>query len=301
MSLLKKNIKTAWLVVMGFFMSVTANAFNQPPTNFSATTFLDAAPPGLYYMNYFLFIDGNKAVDKSGETIPGNGRVNAITQLNQIAYVSPVRFLGANVGGEVVVPVVAATGKGSVGPNLLTNNTAGVGDLVVGPFLMWYGKLFDKPLMQRFELDFIFPTGKYDKNMAINPGANLHGIEPYYSFVWMFSDRWETSWRLFYMKSSENKDTHIKPGDLFHLNYAVSYSVLPKLRVGAAGYMLTQLSEDEFNGVKLVDSKEKAMAVGPGLVYMGQGFTMMLSHPVEFGVRNRFQGSRTTLQIIHKF
>jgi len=37
------------------------------------------------------------------------------------------------------------------------------------------------------------------------------------------------------------------------------------------------------------------------LAYQGPGLTAMLSHPIEFWGQNRFVGSRTTLQLIHRF
>ena len=54
-------------------------------------------------------------------------------------------------------------------------------------------------------------------------------------------------------------------------------------------------------GTSAAGSKERAVALGPGLAYLSPGVTLMLTHPIEFGVRNRFKGSRTTLQIIHHF
>lgn len=295
----------ALLLLLGSLSSVV-NAYNQPPVNLSATTFMDGgAPQGFYYLNYAVLTEGRQAMDKNGDVISGDGRVNALVNLHQFYYVSKIKILGASLALDVAMPVAAVTMRGQLGLLPLSANTAGLGDLIVGPALHWDGKTFlGKPVFHRIESDWTFPTGKYDKNKLANPGSNLLTVDSYYSFVWFFHPRWETSWRLWYAIHNEN-DEHffgkVKPGQLFHANYAASYALTPKWRIGGAGYYLQQTTEDVINGVKSTGSKERGYAFGPGLVYMGQGLAIFLSHPIEFGVKNRFKGSRTTLQMIHKF
>ncbi len=70
---------------------------------------------------------------------------------------------------------------------------------------------------------------------------------------------------------------------------------------GAAGYIFRQVTDDKLAGARQPDSRERVFALGPGIVYQGQGLTVMLSHPVEFWAQNRFVGARTTLELIYKF
>lgn len=274
-----------------------AAAFNQPPVNLLTTSFLDGgAPPGFYYINFLIGTRGAKAMDRDGNAILPGAEVDVLVNLNQFYYITSKKVLGGSLALDVLVPVVSPTAR------VLTANTMGVGDLVLGPALHWDGgTLLGRPLFQRLEVDVVFPTGRYDKAIAVNPGANHYTVEPYYSFVWLFSDKWETSWRVFYAVHGENKDTRTKPGQLLHANWALSRQIGGKWRLGAAGYALRQTTDDEVAGVKVAGSRERVYAAGPGLVYLGPGLTMMLSNPVEFGARNRFQGSRTTLEIIHRF
>ncbi|MFA6094062.1 MAG: transporter [Elusimicrobiota bacterium] len=278
--------------------------FNQPPANLSATTFLDGgAPPGLYYLNYSIFSQTGKAVDKDGKTIPGGASVNAFSQLHQFYWLTDLKVLGGNLGIDVLVPVVAVTASGTLYDTIpVTAHTAGLGDFMAGLALQWdKGTLLGRPLFQRFESDLNMPTGAYDKNKSANPGSNIWTLDSYYSFVWLFADKWETSLRLWYAFNSENDQTKVRPGQRFHVNYALSREILPKLRLGAAGYVLRQTTDDKIAGVRQADSRERVLAAGPGLVYQGQGLSAMLSHPIEFGGQNRFIGSRTTLQLIYKF
>ncbi|MBK8871470.1 MAG: transporter [Elusimicrobia bacterium] len=301
------NLVRKGVVVIGLGThAICLWAFNQPPLNMSATTFLDGgAPQGVYYLNYSIFVDGNEPLDKDGNVIPGGARVNALTNMHQLYYHSPLSLLGGDAGFMVALPVVGLSAKGSLGPNPLVADTAGVGDFVFGPALHWDGKtLFGQPVFYRAELTITLPTGRYSNDGKLDVGSNLTTYDPYASVVWFFRPKWETSWRFFYTAHSTNHDYGegtLRPGQAFHLNYAVSREVIPKWRLGMAGYYLQQLTEDTINGVKQMDSKERVMSAGPGFVYLGQGLTAIFSYPIEFSVENRFKGSRATLQLIHKF
>ena len=280
-----------------------ASAFNQPPTNLSLTTFMDGgAPPGLYYVNYTLFLNGQRAVDKDGKTLSGGAKVSALSQIHQLYWVTPYKVLGGKLALDVFQPLVAVNVAGSLGGTPLTATTGGLGDFGFGPALQWDGgTLFGRPVFQRVESDLILPSGHYDKSKSASPGSNVFTLDSYYSFVWFFADKWETSLRAWYAFHSENPDTKVKPGQRLHFNYAVSREVLPKLRLGAAGYFLRQVQDDKVAGTRIADSRERVMALGPGLAYLGSGLTVFLSHPVEFLGQNRFVGSRTTLHLVHKF
>ena len=300
-------------ILVGFGLGLSSLwAFEQPPLNMSATTFLDGgAPRGFYYLNYSIFVNGKEPLDANGNVMPGGAHVNVLTQLSQFYYHSSLRFLGADAGFMVAVPLVAMTSRGTmpIGPNgapvPLVSDTAGLGDLVVAPALHWDGKsLLGRPVFYRVEFDVTLPTGRYQKDGAIDTGSNLTTYDPYFSVVWMFDPKWETSWRFFYTVHSANHNSPkgtVEPGRAFHLNYAVSRELIPKWRLGVAGYYLQQLTEDRIDGVQQADSEERVASAGPGFAYMGNGLTAMFSYPIEFSVENRFKGSRATLQLIHKF
>ncbi|MBI4054782.1 MAG: transporter [Elusimicrobia bacterium] len=291
-----------FLVAGGFLQQ--AWAFQQPPANFGVTSFLDGGPvpPGVYLVQYLQFADGREAIGSDGDPVPGGARSTALAGLTQIFYVTRFSLAGGALGLDMVIPVAAPTGDGFLGAVPVTSNTGGLGDIALGPALQWnHSSLLGRPLFHRLEVDAILPTGKYDTSFSANPGSNLLTLEPYYSFTWLFAPGWETSGRLLFAVHGRNDKTDIRPGPLFHLNYAVSRQVLPRWRLGASGYFLHQVRDDRVGDAASADSKERAFALGPGLVYSTPSVTFLVSHPVEFGVRNRFRGSRTTLQIIHRF
>ncbi len=292
------------LTFLLFSFVPSARAFNEPPVNLSLTSVLDGGPvmPGLYLVEYAVAVHQDQASDKDGNVIPGGAKVDSVTNTHQLVYISDQKIGGANLGVDFVQSVIGITSQGTIGSFPITSNLAGLGDFVFGPILQWnQGTLGGAPFVQRVEFDVTMPTGRYDKSFAANPGSNMWVFEPYYGFTWFFAPGWETSWRLIYTASTKNPDTQIKPGALLHANYAFSYGVTQKWRIGAAGYALQQLGDDQSAGADSPDSKERAIALGPAIGYAMPGLGVFLNHPFEFGTRNRLRSARTTLQLIIKF
>jgi hypothetical protein len=301
---MKKIIAIGACLGLSWAAAEPAGAFNENAVNLGSTSFLDGGPvkPGTYLVEYGVLVNGFRARDKDGNQIPGGAAIAVSGLTTQVVHVTPWKILGANFGLDAVLPIVTPSAKGSLGPVPVTANTGGLGDLIVGPLLQWNETtLFGRPFMQRIESDVCMPTGKYDPNFAVNPGVNFWTVDSYYAFSWFFAHGWETSWRFWYAFNGENGATHVKAGQLAHVNFAMSREVLPQLRLGVSGYALRQTTDDKLDGARVPDSRERAFALGPGLVYQNPAFLLVLSNPIEFGVQNRFAGTRTVLQLIHKF
>ena len=292
-----------------------SSAFNQPPLNLGLTDILDAPPgPGTYFTEYIQAYSSDKFKDKDGHDIPGDPEVATVLSMNQLVHVYPHKILGGHVGADVLLPIVAIGSSGTLGPpiagtppagplNAVTSNPAVLGDLIVGPFLQWFDtKLLGRPFLQRIELDFVLPTGQFDKKYVLNPGSNLWTIEPHYAFTWFLTPQLSTSWRLMYDYSTENDDTKVKPGQVFHLNYSVEYECFKNFRGAVAGYYLQQTTEDETNGVKGNGTKEQVFAIGPAVFWgASPNFFLGLKTQWESSAENRPEGNRTTLRMTYKF
>lgn len=201
-----------------------------------------------------------------------------------------------------LAPYVNVRTTNSIGPILLTRNTPGLGDTTIGNWIQYRDfKLLGKPYHFRVEVDVTVPSGKYDKMYLVNPGFNLYMVEVYYAWTWLFADKWETSGRLHYTYNSENKGLWVKPGKMVHCNFAISREILPKFRVGGGGYFLRQFTCDKYFKVKARGTHEQVIALGPGIVYQNEDILLLLDWVKEFAVRNRFQGSRATMQLFYQF
>ena len=302
-------------VVLTGICGTPVQAFNQPPLNLGLTDILDGGVPGVgtFFTEYVQAYESDTFKDQNGDDIPGQPDIGVLLSMNQLVHVYKHKLLGAHIGVDVLLPVVSISGNG------IPTNPGLLGDLTVGPFLQWLDtKLLGRPIVQRFELDFTFPTGEYDKKYALNPGSNHWVIEPYYAFTWFLTPKLSTSWRIHYTYSTKNDDpfdglkaagvTELTPGQAFHFNYSLEYEFFKGFRGALAGYYLKQLTEDDTNLGDLKNitgdstTKEQVFAIGPAIHYFfSNQFSAGLKTSWETGTENRPEGNRTTLRFTYLF
>jgi anthranilate 1,2-dioxygenase (deaminating, decarboxylating) large subunit len=255
-----------------------------PSVNLGFTSFMDGGPPagpGFYYQQYLTWITSGEQKNNDGDTI-SFPRIDVLVSLNQFIYQSdqPILF-GGKWGVDVIVPVVS-THINEEEPGPLNDGGYGLGDVLVGPFLQWdpimtgEGENARPLFVHRIEVQTIFPTGKYDDDDALNPGANVYSINPYWAATLWITPKWTASWRIHYLWNSENDDpwvgygagvNDVQPGQAIHANFATSYEILPKqLRAGFNGYFLKQITDSQINGADQ-DFQSQVLGLGPGAMY----------------------------------
>ena len=307
----------------------TGTALDQPPLNLGFTSFMDGGPPsgpGWYFSQYLQYWSNDKVNDGNGHQIalpvPGAGtvspNVDAWISLTQLIYQSDQKLLlGGKWGLDVIVPTVYADASPSgmllPGGEPLTDNTGGVGDLLVGPFLQWdpimgkNGPIF----MHRVEFQMLLPTGKYNSAHEINPGSNFFSFNPYWAGTLFLAPRWTASWRLHYLWNAENHDpwdfyggaSNTQAGQTIHGNFASSYEVLPKkLRVGVNGYYLNQFEDTKRDGVEVPFTQQEVLGLGPGFLWsFSQDDHLFFNTYFESNATWRAEGWRINLRWVHHF
>lgn len=301
------RVVLSMLVAVVLLSAGPAFAYLQPNVNLGFTSFLDGGPPagpGHYLSEYLQFYSADELVDGPP------GEVDAWVLMNQYIYQSdqPVLF-GGKWGLNVMLPIVSLDMSSPV----LTDNGDGFGDLLIGPFIQWDPIMGEKgPLMlNRIELQTIFPTGDYDQARDLNQGSNHYSFNPYWAATVFLGPKATISWRLHYLWNGTNDEFtsggrapegDLDPGDAVHANFAAAYEVLPKqLRIGINGYWFDQISDTKVNGVVQADD-EKVFAVGPGMVYhFSQDSHLFFNTYFESGAESRPEGDRFNLRYVHHF
>lgn len=300
------------MVALALF-SGSAFALGQPNVNLGFTSFLDGAPPagpGLYLSEYLQYYTADQINDESGDKIDSFEGVDVWVLMNQLIYQSdqPILF-GGKWGLNVMLPIV------SIDADVLPDNGSGLGDLLIGPYLQWDPIMgANGPLMvNRIELQTIFPTGKYDSDDLLNPGSNHFSFNPYWSATVFLGPKATVSWRLHYLWNDKNddfsfggampKDVDLEPGDAVHANFTAAYEVLPKqLRLGINGYWYDQISDTKVDGDKRKDMEEKVFAIGPGAVWhFSQDTHLFLNAYFETDAESRPEGERYNMRFVHHF
>lgn len=300
------------LIALTLF-SGTAFALGQPNVNLGFTSFLDGAPPagpGLYLSEYLQYYTADQINDESGDKIDPFEGVDVWVLMNQLIYQSdqPILF-GGKWGLNAMLPIV------SIDADVLPDNGSGLGDLLIGPYLQWDPIMgANGPLMvNRIELQTIFPTGKYDSDDLLNPGSNHFSFNPYWSATVFLGPKATVSWRLHYLWNGENddfsfggalpSDVDLEPGDAVHANFSAAYEVLPKqLRLGLNGYWFDQISDTKVDGDKDKSLEEKVFAIGPGAVWhFSQDTHLFVNAYFETDAESRPEGERYNLRFVHHF
>lgn len=281
----------------------------EPQTiDLGATSFFDGiGGNGLTYIGYLRFSNGNSIKDASGNTIPAfqNPSIQTTTFISQFVYqFANPKILGAHPGLDLLIPVVNTNSKFSPYGAALDSNGAGLSDVLVGAFLQWDPMVNAAGAVwsNRFELIANLPVGRYDARKDINPGSNFYSLNPNWASTLLFARGWEASWRLNYLYNFSNHDpsgsapldlegapvSATKAGQAIWLNFALSYEVVPNVHVGANGYYLKQITDDQVNGVAQKNTRERVLGIGPGVMWRaGQKAVLYLNAYTETAVQNR--------------
>ncbi|WP_260703584.1 SphA family protein [Edaphobacter flagellatus] len=300
-----KAVLTICTAIMGCISTTPLTAQVQlPSVNLGDTNFEDGfAGPGFLLEEFPDVYSASTLKDSKGITVPGTNTLTAIASTSHVAYVSNKRLFGAWVGAEFLVPIVDVEVKVANGTNATVRGEA---DPVLGPFaLQWAPKQVGRGVfVQRAILDLTVPIGKYSDRRPVNIGNNFVTINPYYAFTYEWNRKFEVSARFHYLWNSTNKNPFVglgiramQPGQAFHTNYATSYEVLKRVRVGFNGYWLQQLTDHHINGENVPNSKERTVGLGPGVQFGGNGLWFRVNSYIETDVRNRTAGTRVTFRI----
>ncbi len=209
-------------------------------------------------------------------TLHTNEQINVNGLLPRLSYMSAATFLGATIGGTVLLPLVnkgseasihgisttlngiaatlpaanqaglialvngGAAQQGSALTAANSNKTWGIGDLEVSPILRWSTEATQTLLV----LTTVAPTGDYDQNRAANPSAGkFWTFRPAVQFSYI-GDGWDVGSRVAYSYNTRNTLTKYKSGSYVNVDLALMKSVSDSTRVGVAGYAVDQLNRD---------------------------------------------------------
>jgi hypothetical protein len=300
---------TLILVAALLLSSSAGSQVIMPSVNMGATSFLDGvAGPGLLLEPGVIeHYHAGRFVDSNGMTIPGKNSIEAWTNLFHLGLITTHKIFGAFYGAEFLVPVSSLDIKTAFGPN---GSQSGLGDIVVSPLILeWPNRtLFGKSYFSRFSVLANLPTGAYDPERAVNIGSNAGGGFAYYSFTIGLAPKLETSWRFNYLWNAKNSQPFVplavnttQAGQAVHVNYAMSYGLFPSLRVGVNGYAFQQLTDHRLGAADLAHSRERVVALGPGIMWSSGFWSVIANVDFETLARNRPEGQRVNVTLRRVF
>jgi hypothetical protein len=270
--------------------------------NLGLTSFFDGfgrPVEGFTYQAYLHYARARAFYDAEGKESRAfrNPEFDVFLLLNQLTYTLPHKIFGGRAlpAMNFIVPVVGYRTEFGAGGPQLTDNGTGLGDLTFGPILQFLPIVKDgRPIFsQRFEIDLIAPTGKYDPAHNVNQSSNYISINPYWAATVLPLPGLEFTWRLNWIYNFTNERPVNPPvdrstrmpmplpvesaraGQTLWLNFATSYEVVKTLHVGVNGYFLKQFTRDRFylrngsstRGAEFGEGKQQVLGIGPGVFW----------------------------------
>ena len=255
-----------------------------------------APPPGFYVLEYGNIYRADKLKDGSGDEVPlPVFKVAANVVSTRFVWSSPITLAGGNVMLHAIVPLVDL--KVEV-PGLSQRKT-GLADITFGPGLAFH---HSPNLHSVVGFDLVAPVGRYDKGDLANIGRNYWSLQPLYTVSYLDAAGFNGDFKLTFNFNRRNKDTDYRSGNEVYLDFCAGWGLGNGWVLGAGGFAMRQLSEDNQAGATLPDSKGSAFAIGPSLKYdNGKGWFITAKWQREMSVRNRPEGSALWIKTILPF
>ncbi len=237
---------------------------------------------GVAYMNSYhasRFNDGRKQ-----DSVPGF-ELDANVFAGRLLYMSDLRMFGGRLGGFAILPMAHLELNEAESGARRTS----FGDVTVGPVLGWDIGNFHPSVAA----DLVLPTGSYRADRALNTGGNVYSFRPIFAFTYLQPGAIEVSSKITYTFNGRNSNTDYRSGQLFHMDYSVSYPVTDKLRLGANGYLLKQTTDDRQRGEAVNGDgfRGQVFAIGPMAHYQMGSIGLDLKLVKEFEAKNRAEGT----------
>jgi hypothetical protein len=214
--------------------------------------------PGFYLRDYNFYYTASK-VDGVAADVDVSEYLQALRPL----WMTPLKILGADYGMGMVLPF----GYKKVSAPFGSGESFNLADIQLQPLILaWHSERFDWYLGYSLWM----PTGQYDASTSIKYATSLGA--GFWTQVIDFGGVWymdaKKSWVLslvnHYEFNTEQRDTHITPGNTLTMEWGLSKAVLQTAEIvdlGLAGYYQQQTTEDSGTGAS--DRLANVVGIGP--------------------------------------
>ena len=252
-------------------------------------------PPGFYLRDYNVFYNADRVNmpngDKAGVAFDASVYANGLRGI----WVTDWKVLGGNFVMDALVPFISTDIK-VAGRHF---SECGFGDIYLEPALIaWHGTQWDAA----FGYSMWLPTGDSQPNSA-DPGKGFlsHMISAGGTVYFDKEKTWALSLLNRYEINQEERDSRVRPGDQWTLEWGLSKSIKPTIEVGLVGYYQLQATTDA--GSTASHERDQVLAFGPEVSVFcpAMGLFTSLRYNYEVLAKDRPQGQTITLTLTKVF
>jgi hypothetical protein len=300
-----------YIIVCALFFSTHIFGYGLPSLGLGYTNILDGGPvrpyPGVYWQQWLQYYTTQRFLDNKGKPLGGvtSPRYRLFGTVAEFIYQCEHKVLLRGMPGFVMALPVTFLSKINHNALGIESSGGGIGNFGCGVYTQWPCiERKGRPLfIHRLEVDLVVPLGKNKlPEKQINPNDSFVSIGLNWAATLYFSWKWSTSWALHYVWSAHNEKIDFKAGDAIYCNYSLAYQVHPKVYLGAVGYALQQLHNNQELGLSVAGSKERVFGIGPGFgTFITKDMVFFTYLYLEAGARNRTQGTNFIMRLIMHF
>jgi len=279
-------------------------AYGQPDAHYvPGTEGIKAAtlpPEGFYFRDYNLFYFADRVNGSNGEEIRGaNLNTLVYAQVPRLTYITDVKVFDGNIGFDAVWPLISTRTSVDTPQGKFDSSSLGFGDPLLETTLSWHLPQLDLALA----VGEWMPAGDSEAPPSTKPGLGFWGTMFSAGATWYpdSAKTWSVSLLNRYEINSEDRDTHIVPGDAWTAEWGVANEIIQNVELGVVGYYQAKVTNDHGFGANT--NFDHVVGVGPevNIAFPEQMFFVSLRYCREVWAVNRAEGNTITLTLTKRF
>ncbi|MEJ5238614.1 MAG: transporter [Limisphaera sp.] len=258
-------------------------------------------PPGVYLRDYNLFYYADRLNDAGGDEIAAaDPRAFIYANVPRLLWITDWKLLGGHVGVDALLPLTYTDLRINTPGGRVDDSTFGVGDLFAEVTVSWHLPQAD------FAIGYgpWAPTGDSSATDPTAPGAGFWTHLFTAGMTWYMDPerRWALAALCRYEINHDKRDMDFRPGQVFTVDYGLSYAVTPAIDVGLAGYFQTQTTRNRGSDSRSA-AKDKVAGIGPEVVLFCSrlGLFTSIRYHYEFLAEDRLQGHTGVITLTRRF
>lgn len=283
-------------------------------------------PAGLFVLWYNAFVNSDKFIDRNGNEFKSirfsqinpalpdiaiNLNLDAYATIPAVYWASPFKVLGGArylAGASISyvnadASLVTERGGGlldSTRTRTATGTVFGWGDLYVAPVgLSWALEKFDVTAFY----GFYAPTGRYEKGGPDNIGLGFwtHQLQAFGYYYPVEDKSTAIMLGMTFEMNGDVKDSNVKPGSRYSVEWGISQYLSKKLDVGIQGGHNWQVGDDSGSDVywdPTVHDRKSTLAFNVGYWPVPDWLWITGRYGFDYGVRQRFQNQTWSINAI---
>ena len=250
-------------------------------------------PPGVYIRDYNVFYFADQRNDEHGDKIPGlDPEAFVYANVPRVLWITDKKLLGGFLGVDALIPLQYTDNAFDVG-------RFGVGDLFAEATLSWHVSQADFAVAYGAWM----PTGDSSPSpVSTRAGAGFWTHMFTAGMTWYMDPekKWAVSALSRYEINTEKEDTDWTAGQVYTLEWGLSYALRKTVDIGVAGYYQQQVTEDSPAGEGV---KDKVVAIGPEIMMLCPklGVFTSIRYNYEVLAEDRLQGHTIAVTFTKRF